>query len=460
MPSPSATHALAALLAASALSAGCASYRPAPLELPAHEAHWQDREQKTGLSLTPDQAAALALCANPHLRTLRAQAGVAQAAAGFAGLWEDPKFSLGLSRQTAGGTDPWLVEGGIGFSIPLSGRLEVQKKLARQEIDQQQALVLMAEGDLLREVRLALAAKQAAGRKWAVLSSHAERMNALARRAEKIADAGEASRIEAGALTLSAAESSAEAAQAQVEITQAKLRLLELIGLRPEAPLVIRDAPAAWRIPADAQARLNGHPRLTAAKAQYAAAEAAYELEVCRQYPDLDIGPTAKWENGQSSLGLGLGLPIPAWNRNRQAIACAKAGRDAVRAQVEEVQESLRHALAQASAKNASAALRAAQLTRSVAPLLAAQDAQVKALLAAGELDPLRLGEVLDRRRDAALRLVEADQAAAEAQVEVRALVEPYSLAVHCEAVPVPGQGCNPWDQKSAAHHPEGVEQK
>lgn len=422
---PSATLVFAMVFAASAWSTGCASYQPVPLDLPAHEAHWQDREPQTGLSLTPDQAEALALCANPHLRTLRAQAGIARAAAGFAGLWEDPNFSLGLSRQTAGGVDPWLIEGGIGFSIPLSGRLEVQKKLAKHEVDQAQAAVLTAEAELLREVRLTLVARHAAGRTAAVWSAHAEQMAILARRAEKIADAGEASRIEARALLLSAVEAAAESAQAEVEVANAKLRLLELLGLRPEAPLAIVDAPLAWTVPADAQSRLSSHPRLSAAKANYAATEAAYELEVCRQYPDLDIGPTAKWEDGQSSLGLGLGLPIPAWNRNRLAIARAQAARDAARVEAEETQESLRHALAQAMAKNAAATLRAAQLTHSLPPLLRAQDEQVKALFEAGELDPLRLGDVLDRRRDAALRLAEADRVAAETGVEVRSLVEP-----------------------------------
>lgn len=425
---PSASPALCALLAASALSAGCASYQPAPLDLPAHEAHWRDREAKAGLSLTPEQAESLALCANPRLRTKRAEAGVPLAAAGFAGLWEDPTFSLGLSRQTAGGTDPWLVEGGIGFSIPLSGRLDVQKKLARREVDKAQASVLMAEADVLRELRLAWIDHQAAQRKFAVLSSHAQRMRALANRAEKIAQAGEASRIEAGALALSAAQSAADVAQAQVDIHQAKLRLLELIGLRPEAPLAIIGEAPRWTAPADGQERLSAHPRLALAKAQHDAAESAYELEVRRQYPDLDIGPTAKWENGQSSVGLGLGLPIPAWNRNQQAIAAAKATRDAANAEAGEAQENLRHALAQAKAKLAAAAARRAQLDRDVPPLLAAQDEQVQALIDAGELDPLRLGDVLDRRRDAALRLVEAGRADAEAQVEVRALVEPYGF--------------------------------
>lgn len=409
---------------------GCATYQPAPLDLPAQETHWRDLEPAKGLSFTLAQAEAFALCSNPHLRTLRAEAGIAQVAGGLAGLWDDPNFSLGLSRRTAGGASPWLVEGGIGFSIPLSGRLEVQRKLARNDIDAAQAGILVAEADLLRELRLAVTADQNARRKFTVLSAHAERLAALAERAAKIAAVGEASRLEAGALAISAMEAAGEAAKAEAEIPVVQLRVLELMGLRPEASLVLQEDKAPWGLPADKKERLAQHPRLLFIKAQYAAAESAYELEVRRQYPDLDIGPTAKWEDGQTNLGLGLGLPIPAWNRNRLAIARAQAKRESLKVQAEEIQQSLRHSLAQAELRTASASALAAQLRRRLSPMLAAQDQQVQALLESGELDPLRLGDVLNRRRDSSLSLLEADRAAAEAQIEIRSLVDALPASV------------------------------
>ena len=405
------------------VATGCTNYQPIPLDLPSHESQWRDLAPAQGFTLTPAEAEAFALCANPHLRTLRAGAGVAMAGKTLAGLWDDPNFSLGLSRRTAGGANPWLVEGGIGFSIPLSGRLEVQKKLAQQQLDEVQASLLVAESTLLRELRLALVEHRIAGRKCRLLAAHAKNSARLAERAEQILAAGELSRLEAGALALTAAEATAEAAAAETEFNHAKLRLVELLGLRPEAPLVVTGETAPWQAPTEPQARLDQHPRLLQVKAEYAAAEAAYELEVCKQRPDLDIGPTVKWENGQSNLGFGLGLPIPAWNRNRLAIARAEAHRNAVKAAAEEVHQNLRHALAQADDKYASSQARIRQL-KTLVPRLAAWDQQLQSLLASGEGDPLRLGDVLQRRRNSSLSLLEAEYDAAVAVIELRSLLQ------------------------------------
>ena len=374
--------------------------------------------------MTADEAEAFALCANPHLRSLRAEAGVALAGKSMAGLWDDPNFSLGLSRRTAGGANPWLVEGGIGFSIPLSGRLEVARKLAQQQLDTAQASILVAEASLLRELRLALVEQQIARQKCRILAANADHSARLAASAKQILEAGEVGSLEASALALTAADAAGELAAAEADLNLAQLRLVELLGLRPEAPLVITAQATPWQAPSDPQTRLSQHPRLLQIKAEYAAAEAAYELEICKQRPDLDIGPTLKWEDGQSNLGFGLGLPIPAWNRNRLAISRAEAQRKAIQAEAEEIQQGLRHALSQASAKNTSSQARIRQLKSFVA-LLAAQEKQIQDLLASGEGEPLRLGDVLQRRRNSSLSLLEAQRDAALAEIELRALLQP-----------------------------------
>jgi outer membrane protein TolC len=61
--------------------------------------------------------------------------------------------------------------------------------------------------------------------------------------------------------------------------------------------------------------------------AQYAAAEADLQLEIARQYPDLQIGPGYTYEERNSFFTIGFSANLPVFNRNRGPIAEAEARR-------------------------------------------------------------------------------------------------------------------------------------
>ncbi len=61
--------------------------------------------------------------------------------------------------------------------------------------------------------------------------------------------------------------------------------------------------------------------------AQYAAAEAALQLEISKQYPDLQIGPGYTYEERNSFFTIGLSATLPLFNRNQGPIAEAEARR-------------------------------------------------------------------------------------------------------------------------------------
>jgi cobalt-zinc-cadmium efflux system outer membrane protein len=60
---------------------------------------------------------------------------------------------------------------------------------------------------------------------------------------------------------------------------------------------------------------------------QYAAAEAALQLEIAKQYPDINIGPGYTYEERHSFFTLGLSTTLPLFNRNEGPIAEAEAHR-------------------------------------------------------------------------------------------------------------------------------------
>jgi outer membrane protein TolC len=62
--------------------------------------------------------------------------------------------------------------------------------------------------------------------------------------------------------------------------------------------------------------------------AQYAAAEADLQLEISKQYPDLQIGPGYTYEERNSFFVIGLSTTLPLFNRNQGPIAEAEARRE------------------------------------------------------------------------------------------------------------------------------------
>jgi cobalt-zinc-cadmium efflux system outer membrane protein len=63
------------------------------------------------------------------------------------------------------------------------------------------------------------------------------------------------------------------------------------------------------------------------ALAQYAAAEADLQLEISKQYPDVQIGPGYTYEERNSFFVIGLSTTLPLFNRNQGPIAEAEARR-------------------------------------------------------------------------------------------------------------------------------------
>src|SRR5690606_32908264 len=88
----------------------------------------------------------ITLWLNPQLREARAKAGIPAAGAHLADLWPDPQLGFDLMRITQSADHPWLAGVNASFTIPLSGRLEVQQQMALAESAQaaQEAAALEA----------------------------------------------------------------------------------------------------------------------------------------------------------------------------------------------------------------------------------------------------------------------------------------------------------------------------
>lgn len=437
------------------LAGGCQRYERRPLDLAAHRAEFLARSPDSiqsrffaawpadqtasptaaydlsdGIGL--EEAEAIAMVFNADLRLARLRAGVARAAADSAGLWQDPVIGVDLTRIIESVAHPWKVMAAVGLTIPVSGRLEIEKQRAGLSHVVELARVAEAEWRVRVDLR----------REWirrAGLAAQVEATNEFLSRITPILDivdtmerAGELPRTEAQLLRIEHTAKQSELAVLASQEAESELGIRRLMGLSPVAPVALvpgmirRDTTAANRRSESLEsAPEHGGPLMLIAAAEYEVAEKELELEVRKQYPDLTIGPGYGHEDGNNEVLLGLSLPLPILNGNRQGIAEAGARRDLARAVAETTLERLLSEWHVATVRYRAAVRHREMMEHEIVPLVDAQYSDTHRLARLGEINTFLLLESMTRRHDAAVKLIEALREESLAEVRLQELEGP-----------------------------------
>ncbi|HEY7839329.1 MAG TPA: TolC family protein [Terriglobales bacterium] len=197
--------------------------------------------------------------------------------------------------------------------------------------------------------------------------------------------------------------------------------LAAAIGVPAAALTGIRIAWPAWETPPApaslSAARMQREAMINnldvrQALANYQAAEANLQLELARQYPDIQLGPGYAYEESKSYFTVGLAVTLPIFNHNQGPIAAAAAQRQQAAATVTAAQ-----AQVMAASDAAWAAYRGAyaewQAARALTQLQQGQTSLAAASLQAGETASLALNSA---QLDTALASTAAAAALARAQ--------------------------------------------
>lgn len=400
---------------------GCATYRERPIDLAATDAAWRTRHQQgeavsafartleergaavptriafdDGIDLA--EAEILVLLWNPALRHARAQAGITSAEAAHAGRWEAPELGIDALRALESVAKPWTLATSLSLTLPLSGRLGLEREHARLLAAADRSTLLTHEWSTLAVLRDAWIAWSAVSVERLQAQAFAEDTARLDATAERLRAAGELSVVAARAVRIANLKAALTARELTAETERQRLGLLALMGFAPDAPLRLHPA---LRLAEDLMQRLGDEQvaddgRLRSALAAHQAAEAKLRLEVRRQYPDLRLGLGYEDDRGDRSLGPVIGFTLPLWNSNASAIAGADAGRDATAAEVDAAYTAAIHDRAQARLVVDDRRARLAEVERALVPLIDAQLIDAQRLADLGDLDVALLLEVLD----------------------------------------------------------------
>ena len=367
-----------------------------------------------GLSL--DEANALALFHAPRILRARSAERVAGAQVLSAGLLSNPELFAGPRFSTLDGS--LILPASLSWKLPLYGEPAAEKGLAVARRDARLQTVLETELDVLGVVREQFVRLAYLTRRLTVLEELQVSSTQVLGWVEDLSRVGGADTATLFLARLQRDEIQAQSARLRSERDRETRRLLERIGLLPDATLSIDLAPDPTRLPeidAPDRGRLLAHPRLRAALATYESAEQALRLEITRQYPELRLGPEFERTPLEITVGLGLGAELPLFDRNQGAIAEAEELRWAAAADYRDALLSLVHSEAQARAD-----------WRSAEELLA--NYRAGALLCAAEA-----ARALDQRLRAGeanvLEVLTAHQAIAHSRIQELLLNEAETLA-------------------------------
>jgi outer membrane protein TolC len=431
---------------------GCAfqKYRAAPLSPQAMAASLQSRTlNDAGLrsfveNIAPSSTAAwpvpqwdlghLTLAAfyfNPALDIARTRVAEAEAAVVTAGARPNPSIGGNLGGETSP-ESPWIT--GLGFSLPIetAGKRRDRRTAAERQADVARWDLATTAWSVRAHVRSALVESLTAARSLALVRTEerirAEQVHLMEQRLA----VGMIPRPDVDAARIQHTHTLLAARTAEGRLSQAHALLAAAIGI-PAASLdrielswpQFDQSPSAASLTGATiqQDAVLDRLDIRRALADYAASEASLRLEIAKQYPDVDLGPTYAFEEAIHLFSIAASLTLPVFNRNQGPIAEALARRQEMAARFLSTQaEGI--ALSEQALAKYTAALNELAQARQLMQQLQAQEETAQAALRAGQGDRVRLNAAHLQTAVAAIARLDALNRAQQALGELENAVQ------------------------------------
>ncbi|MDP7009704.1 MAG: TolC family protein [Phycisphaerales bacterium] len=435
------------------LSVGCQSYEPKPLNIGGYqralEARVLDYEPISSFAnrlttvdhapakfdfndgITSEEGEIVALFYNPTLRLSRQEASISLANFETAGLWKDPVFGFtGAEISSPSAPFQFGITGNI--TIPISGRLEIEKDRAGVVYNAELRKLVDAEWNTRAQLRSQWAAWSGAKLQVELVLETIEQIERINSIAESLHEAGEINRVELRLLRVELTQHKVKEKEASLQLFQLETNLLHTLGLPQDATALLIPAIPVLELTAiqDETARLiDANTELAVTFAEYQIAEESLRLEIKKQYPDIEFGLGYGSESNDHRVLFGLSVPISIWNRNQAGIATANKERDLARVKSETTFTKLYQELALANEKLRLIESQRGYFEDEIVPLLDQQAFDIENIISLGEVDMFILLETITRQFEAKTQLVELQVEEAKAAIEIHRILGPeYQL--------------------------------
>ena len=229
---------------------------------------------------------------------------------------------------------PWIPESALEIPIETAGKRGYRITQARHLSDAARLNILSTAWEVRSRLRQAFLDSFSAGETEKLLAAQQAIQEENVRILEAQLAVGEAAPSDVTQARLALAESRLAALDAATQAAQARIRLAGALGVpvRALAGIVLSyDGLLEPRLDLPSleirRRALLSRPDVLAALSEYASADAAFRLEIAKQYPDLNLGPDFQMDQTDAKWTLGLSFVLPLLSRNKGPIAEAEARR-------------------------------------------------------------------------------------------------------------------------------------
>ena len=312
-----------------ALTTGCATYRPVPIEplevlRDLESIEWSKSATSTdapqdspdGPLVGPRELASFAVSTNPQLAAAQAEVGVRRALLVEAGLLPDPEVGWDAMNNVAslivdGSSSSVDTISGFGLMFPLlrPGEQEARVGVADWQAEEARRRVAAAEWSLTRRIHVGYEEVQAAELLLSQTQALAELAGSTNDYFKRARDTGAATAIQANLALGELQAIRLDGIRAEARAREARQVLSELLGLPPTVELRLGSEtdPSEHEALQAPPSELTTHavesrPDLAALLAEYQAADEAVRLAVSKQYP-------------QFAIGTGISLTLPFFSK-------------------------------------------------------------------------------------------------------------------------------------------------
>lgn len=352
---------------AALLLTGCARFEPHPLSPVQTAAEFDSRSlTNSGLAAflsanhaqvpepgNPWELNELTLAAfyyQPSLGVARAQWEGAQAGKLTAAQRPNPTLGVvpGYDSQIPGTPSPWIVTVTLDVPIETAGKRGYRIAQARHLSEAARWNLATTAWQTRSRVRMNLLGLYIAQETRLLLDRQENALSNVVRLLEGQLAVGNVSEYDITQARISLNTTRLSGQDAYRQYLYARSQLADSIGIPLSA---LADVALSFKgldvFPTELTARsvrsaaLLNRTDVRMALAQYAASQSALQLEIAKQYPDVNIGPGYAWNTGSAGDNMwqiGLNVTLPVLNHNQGPIAEAKARRSEAAAVFRQVQ--------------------------------------------------------------------------------------------------------------------------
>jgi outer membrane protein TolC len=357
------------LVLAAVVLTGCATYQPKPIAPAQLAQSFEERSlvsdgvrtyiaQHLGHEVEPwpprwnrEMLTLAAYYYSPTLAVARAQAVTANAGIAAAGAVPNPVLQLPFQYATNynGPGRPYTVGPALDIPIETANKRDYRIEQATRLAEAARVSVDNQAWQVRSQVRAALVSLHAAGELVSLRTQQVAAQQEAVEMMRRRLAVGEASQPDVHEAELALLQAQAALSGAQTAVQDARASLAKAVGVPLAAldpvQLDLAEFGLTGVAPPPAEARraaILHRADLLASLAEYEASQAALQLEIAKQYPDIHLGPGYTYDLGTNKIGFGLaGITLPIFDQNQGGIAQAEAKRAEAAARTAALQEGI-----------------------------------------------------------------------------------------------------------------------